>query len=59
MALVQLVVLLIVLGVALWAINRYLPMEATIKNILNLIVILIALLLVLSAFGLLPMPALR
>jgi hypothetical protein len=59
MGLVQLVVLLIVLGVALYAVNAYLPMERTIKNIVNLVVILVALLLVLSAFGLLPMPVLR
>lgn len=59
MGLIQLVVLLIVLGVALWAINAYVPMEGTIKNLVNLVVILVALLLVLAAFGLLPFPALR
>jgi small-conductance mechanosensitive channel len=59
MGLVQLVVLLIVIGVGLYALNRYVPMEGTIRNLVNLVVILVALLLVLGAFGLLPMPALR
>jgi small-conductance mechanosensitive channel len=59
MGLVQLVVLLIVIGVGLYALNRYVPMEGTIRNLVNLVVILVALLLVLGAFGLAPMPALR
>lgn len=59
MSIVQLVVVLIVLGVGLYAVNRFVPMEGTIKNLVNLVVILVSLLIVLAAFGLLPMPALR
>jgi hypothetical protein len=51
MPLVQLVITLVLLGVLLWAINTYIPMNATIKNIVNVVVILVAVLYVLSAFG--------
>jgi small-conductance mechanosensitive channel len=53
MPLIQLVIVLVVLGVILWAINTYIPMNATIKKILNVVVILVAVLYVLTAFGLL------
>ncbi len=53
MPLIQLVIVLVVLGVILWAINTYIPMNATIKKILNVVVILVAVLYVLSAFGVL------
>jgi hypothetical protein len=51
--LIQLVIVLVVLGVLLWAINAYIPMDATIKKILNVVVILVVILYVLSAFGIL------
>ena len=53
MPLIQLVIVLIVLGVLLWAINTYIPMDATIKKILNVVVVLVAVLFILSAFGIL------
>jgi small-conductance mechanosensitive channel len=53
MSLIQLVLVLIVIGVLLWAINRYIPMDATIKKILNVVVVLVAVLFVLGAFGVL------
>lgn len=53
MSLITLVIVLVVLGVILWAINAYIPMDATIKKILNGVVVLIAILFVLSAFGVL------
>lgn len=53
MSLIQLVIVLVVLGVILWAVNSYIPMDATIKKILNVVVILVAVLFVLSAFGIL------
>jgi hypothetical protein len=37
----------------LWLVNRYLPMEGTIKNILNAIVIIAVVIWLLQAFGLL------
>ena len=53
MPLIQLVIVLVVLGVILWAINTYIPMDATIKKILNVVVVIAAVLYVLAAFGLL------
>ena len=53
MPLIQLVVVLIVFGVLLWAINTYIPMDATIKKILNVVVVLVVILFILNAFGIL------
>ncbi|XXG19395.1 MAG: Thivi_2564 family membrane protein [Ferrovum myxofaciens] len=53
MPLVQLVIILIVVGVVLWLINTYIPMEVTIKKILNAVVIIAVILWLLSVFGLL------
>ncbi len=53
MSLITLVIVLVVFGVILWAINTYIPMDATIKKILNGVVVLVAILVVLSAFGVL------
>ena len=53
MPLIQLVVVLVVVGVVLWAINSYIPMQATIKRILNVVVVLVVILWLLSVFGVL------
>jgi small-conductance mechanosensitive channel len=53
MPLIQLIIVLVVFGVVLWAINNYIPMDATIKKILNVVVIIVVILFVLSAFGVL------
>ncbi|MGF1615835.1 MAG: Thivi_2564 family membrane protein [Gammaproteobacteria bacterium] len=53
MPLIQLVIVLVIVGVALWAINTYIPMDATIKKILNVVVIIVVLLWLLNIFGLL------
>jgi formate hydrogenlyase subunit 4 len=53
MPLIQLVIALVVVGVALWLINTYIPMDATIKKILNVVVIIVVILWLLSIFGVL------
>jgi len=53
MSLISLVVTLIVVGVLLWLINTYTPMDAKIKNILNIVVVIVVVLWLLSAFGIL------
>lgn len=53
MPLIQLIVALVVVGVALWLINNYIPMDGTIKKILNVVVIVVVILFILSAFGVL------
>ena len=51
MSLITLVLVLIVVGVVLWLINRFIPMQSTIKSILNVVVIVAVVLWLLSAFG--------
>ena len=54
MSLVSLVIVLIVVGVLLLLVNRYIPMEATIKQIINIVVIIVVVLWLLGIFGLIP-----
>jgi len=51
MSLVDLVVVLIVVGVLLWAVNNYIPMDGKIKQILNIVVVIAVVLWLLNAFG--------
>jgi hypothetical protein len=53
MPLINLVVTLVVVGVILWLINNYLPMDGAIKKILNVVVIIVVILWLLTAFGIL------
>lgn len=46
-------VVLIVVGVLLWLVNNYIPMQRSIKSILNAVVVIAVVLWLLSAFGLL------
>ena len=50
MPLLQIVITLIVVGVVLGLINRYIPMAGSIKSILNGVVIIVTLIYVLQAF---------
>ena len=52
MPLLDLVILLIVVGVALWLVNRYIPMASSIKTILNVVVVVAVGVLVLKSAGL-------
>lgn len=54
MSLITLIVLLIIVGVLLWVINTQIPMDATIKKIINIVVIIVVCLWLLSVFGILP-----
>ena len=53
MDLVQFLVVIIVVGVLLWLVNNYLPMDRKIKQILNIMVVVILVLWILKVFGLL------
>jgi hypothetical protein len=52
MPLIQLVIVLVVVGMILWVINSYIPMQSTIKRILNAVVVIVVILWLLSVFGL-------
>jgi hypothetical protein len=52
MPLLQILIVLIVVGVLLWLVNRFLPMQGTIKSILNAVVVIVVVLWLLNIFGL-------
>jgi predicted membrane protein len=52
MPLINIVVALIVIGVALWLINNFIPMASSIKTILNVVVVVAVSVWVLQAVGL-------
>lgn len=51
MPLINIVITLVVVGVALWAINTYIPMAQPVKTILNIVVVLVLCLWLLQTFG--------
>lgn len=53
MSLISLIITLIVVGVLLWLVNTYLPMDGKIKKILNVVVVICVVLWLLVAFGVL------
>ncbi len=53
MPLLQIVIVLIVVGVLLWLVNSYVPMQSTIKKILNAVVVIAVVLWLLKISGLL------
>ena len=52
MPLLTIVLVLIVVGVLLWLVNTYIPMDRKIKNILNIVVVVAVIIWLLQAFGL-------
>ena len=55
MNIISLMVVLIVVGLLLWLVNNYIPMEARIKQILNIVVVIMVILWVLNAVGVMGM----
>ena len=53
MPLIQLLLVLVVVGVLLWLVNRFIPMQGTIKSILNAVVVIAVVIWLLNVFGLL------
>ena len=51
MPLIHVVIVLIVVGVLLWLINRFIPMAGSIKSILNIVVVIVVILWLLNIFG--------
>jgi hypothetical protein len=52
MPLIQIILTLIVVGVLLWLVNRFIPMAGSIKSILNAVVVIGVVLWLLDVFGL-------
>jgi hypothetical protein len=53
MSLLTIILVLVIVGVALWLINAYIPMQPGIKKLLNIVVIIVLVIWLLKAFGLL------
>lgn len=52
MSLLTIVIVLIVVGVLLYLVNNYIPMDRRVKSILNAVVIIVLIIWLLKAFGL-------
>jgi len=52
MSLLNLLLVLIVVGVILYLINNYIPMDRKIKSILNIVVVIVLIVWLLKIFGL-------
>lgn len=52
MPIIPIIIVLIVVGVLLWLINAYIPMDQKIKTILNVVVVILVVLWLLNIFGL-------
>jgi flagellar biogenesis protein FliO len=53
MPLIQLLEVLIVVGVLLWLVNRFIPMQGSIKSIFNGVVVIAVVVWLMNIFGLL------
>lgn len=52
MSLLGIIIFLVIVGVVLWLINAYVPMDAKIKTILNVVVVIFVVIWLLRALGL-------
>ena len=53
MSLISIIVALVVVGVILWMVNNYIPMDGKIKSILNVVVIIVVVIWLLQSMGVL------
>ncbi|HJZ39889.1 MAG TPA: Thivi_2564 family membrane protein [Bacteroidales bacterium] len=53
MPILTVLLVLIVAGVVLWLVNSYIPMQRTLKSILNVVVVILVVIWLLKVFGLL------
>lgn len=51
MSLIAIVITLIVVGILLWLVNTYIPMDGKIKKILNIVVVVVVIVWLLKVFG--------
>lgn len=51
MPLFTIIVVLLVAGIILWLINNFIPMDAKVKKILNIVVVVLIIIWLLEAFG--------
>lgn len=51
MSIINIIIVLVVVGLILYLINRFIPMQGTIKSILNIVVVILVILWLLRAMG--------
>ncbi|BBE16022.1 hypothetical protein AQPE_0159 [Aquipluma nitroreducens] len=51
MPLLTILLVIIIVGVALWLINSFIPMASIIKSILNIVVVIVLIVWLLNVFG--------
>jgi hypothetical protein len=51
MPLLQIVITLVAVGIVLWLVNRFIPMQSTIKSILNGVVVIAVVLWIANLYG--------
>lgn len=59
MPLINIIITLVIVGVVLWAINSFIPMAASVKKILNIVVIVVLCFWLLQEFGIIDGPKIR
>ena len=52
MSLLTLIIVIVLAGVVLWAVNTFIPMDANVKRLLSVVVVVVLVCWVLQAFGL-------
>ncbi len=53
MPILTIIIVLIVVGLVLWLINNFIPMDRKIKSILNVVVVIVVIIWLLNVFGVL------
>jgi 1-acyl-sn-glycerol-3-phosphate acyltransferase len=51
MDVLTILIVIVIVGVLLWLVNSYIPMDGKIKKILNIVVVILLVIWLLSAFG--------
>ena len=51
MSLLSVLIAIVVVGVVLWAVNTYVPLDPKIRRILNIVIVLVLVIWLLKAFG--------
>jgi hypothetical protein len=51
MSILSIILVIVVVGVLLWALNSFVPMDSKVKSILNLVVVILLIVWLLRAFG--------
>jgi hypothetical protein len=52
MSILSIILVIVVVGVLLWALNSFVPMDSKVKSILNIVVVILLIVWLLRAFGL-------